>query len=209
MADKAETGGAPTTKQTLIVALALGVVAGGGGGFLGYMLGGRVAPVDKNATAETQEAGADKKEIEPKAAEASAAAADHGADKHGAKNAHASPHGDEHAKADGDKPKSAPPDLSKMTIKELTPIVTNLAAPANNWIRLQSAIVFNPEDLPHPDKMIAELTSDITGYLRTVSMVNLEGAEGLRRLQDELSERATIRSNGKIHEFIIETMVVQ
>lgn len=96
-----------------------------------------------------------------------------------------------------------------MTIKELTPIVTNLAAPANNWIRLQSAIVFNPEDLPHPDKMIAELTSDITGYLRTVSMVNLEGAEGLRRLQDELSERTTIRSNGKIHEFIIETMVVQ
>lgn len=96
-----------------------------------------------------------------------------------------------------------------MTIKELTPIVTNLAAPANNWIRLQSAIVFNPEDLPHPDKMITELTSDITGYLRTVSMVNLEGAEGLRRLQDELSERATIRSNGKIHEFIIETMVVQ
>lgn len=84
MADKAETGGAPTTKQTLIVALALGVVAGGGGGFLGYILGGRVAPVDKNATAETQEAGADKKEIEPKAAEASAAAADHGPDKHGA-----------------------------------------------------------------------------------------------------------------------------
>lgn len=209
MADKPETGGAPTTKQTLIVAIALGVVAGGGGGFLGYMLGGRVAPVGKESTAETLAAGADKKDAEPKATEAGAAPAAHGSDKHGAKDAHTSSHGDPHAKTDGDKPRSPQLDLAKMTIKELTPIVTNLAAPANNWIRLQSAIVFNPDDLPHPEKMIAELTSDITGYLRTVSMANLEGAEGLRRLQDELSERATIRSNGKIHEFIIETMVVQ
>ncbi len=98
---------------------------------------------------------------------------------------------------------------SNVIVRELPPIVTNLAEPATNWIRLQAAIVFNSEELPHPEKTIAELTSDITGYLRTVSLRNLEGADGLRRLQDELSERAAIRSNGKIHEFIVETMVVQ
>ena len=191
--------------RSTYVALALGVVAGAGGGFLGYLLGERAPPVDAGAGAlpETQETNANKKEAETKVS------GDHGADHHADKTAHASAHGEPHVKTDGDKSKTSHIDLAKMTIKELTPIVTNLATPANNWIRLQSAIVFNPDDLPHPDKMIAELTSDITGYLRTVSMTNLEGAEGLRRLQDELSERAAIRSNGKIHEFIIETMVVQ
>ncbi len=99
--------------------------------------------------------------------------------------------------------------FSKFTVRELSPIVTNLAEPANNWIRLQSAIVFDPQELPDPEKTIAELTSDITGYLRTISLGSLEGADGLRRLQEELSDRAAIRSNGKIHEFILETMVVQ
>lgn len=62
---------------------------------------------------------------------------------------------------------------------------------------------------PHPDEMFAKITADTLAYLRTQTMASLEGAEGLRRVQEDLSERVAIRSEGHVHELIIETMVVQ
>lgn len=186
----------------------MGVVAGGGGGGLGYILGGQVM----NHPGETMSEPSGSHDIlSDKTASANKAASpvDHGAE-NGDKKAHETSAVDtqpKHAAGHSHPPTHAT--SSKLTVRELTPIVTNLAEPATNWIRLQSAIVFDPAELPHPEKVIAELTGDITGYLRTVPLTNLEGADGLRRLQEELSERAMIRSNGKIHEFIVETMVVQ
>ena len=209
MAESPPSDGAPTTKQTLIVALAMGVVAGGGGGGLGYILGGQVMsnpgetmiepsgskniPSDKTASANTADTPVDHGGVENSDKKAHEVSAVETQPKH----------------TDGHSQPQSHIVSSKLTVRELTPIVTNLAEPATNWIRLQSAIVFDPDELPHPEKVIAELTSDITGYLRTIPLTSLEGADGLRRLQEELSERATIRSHGKIHEFIVETMVVQ
>ena len=36
-----------------------------------------------------------------------------------------------------------------------------------------------------------------------------EGSRGLQHLRDDLSERANIRSSGKVRELIIETLVIQ
>lgn len=209
MADKSASPDAPTTKQTLIVALAVGVVAGGAGAALGYMIGGQTVPHDGGTTAEAHRASSVSQEHGARTSQ-ECSTVDHDAKAHGDKNTHDTSTTGTHSKQNATKLPPCPHDLSlKLTVRELTPIVTNLAEPGNNWIRLQSAIVFNPDELPHPDKMIAELTSDITGYLRTLSLSNLEGADGLRRLQEELSERASIRSEGKIREYIVETMVVQ
>ena len=209
MANKSPTDSSPTLKKTLFIALAIGIAAGGCGGALGYMLGGQAVSSndeiaalaqDSSPVAQTGDASVPRSET-PLAHEEKEhpSGSGHGSANPGDKTKHNNAHSTTQAKTIS----------SKLTIRELSPIVTNLAEPANNWIRLQSAIVFNPEDLPHPEKTIAELTGDITGYLRTVSLSSLEGADGLRRLQEELSERAAIRSNGKIHEFIVETMVVQ
>lgn len=209
MADSPATDGAPTTKQTLIVALAMGVLGGGCGGGLGYLLGGQALTQPGETTIEGQGSNEVSPDNTAPATGGQSSVAHAGAE-HGEKPAHESAAGAGHPKIETATPRSRPHVISsKLTVRELTPIVTNLADPATNWIRLQSAIVFNPDDLPHPEKIIAELTSDITGYLRTVSLTSLEGADGLRRLQEELSERASIRSNGRIHEFIVETMVVQ
>lgn len=209
MADTPPSDGAPTTKQTLIVALAMAVVAGGGGGGLGYILGGQAM----SHPGETMSEPSGSNDIlSDKTASANKADSpvDHGGAEHGDKKTHETSAADTQSKhAAGHSHPQTHVASSKLTVRELTPIVTNLAEPATNWIRLQSAIVFDPAELPHPEKVIAELTSDITGYLRTVPLTSLEGADGLRRLQEELSERAMIRSNGKIHEFIVETMVVQ
>jgi flagellar basal body-associated protein FliL len=100
----------------------------------------------------------------------------------------------------------APP---RLRLRELPPIVTNLAAPETSWVRLQAAIVFEGEALAQSDVLLSEVTADIVAFLRTMTLSSIEGAEGLRRLHEDLSERAVIRSEGRIHELIIQALVVQ
>ncbi|MCC3245293.1 flagellar basal body-associated FliL family protein [Methylocystis sp. WRRC1] len=171
----------PGMMQTLIPLLLLTLIGGGGGTFLGYTLAAP-PPAGQAAQNPPPDAGSE----------------------------HADAHGDPHKKGGGhgDAKKKAP-DLASFEVKELPAIVTNLAQPESSWIRLQAAIVYDPKELPHAEKLIAELTADITAFLRTASISSLEGSDGLRRLQEELGERATIRSERKVKEFIIETMVVQ
>jgi flagellar protein FliL len=97
----------------------------------------------------------------------------------------------------------------KSVLKELAPIVTNLADSNATWIRLQVVVVYDPDAAPHPEIMFTELTADIVAYLRTISLRSIEGGAGLRRLNEELSERATIRSEGAVQELVIQSLVVQ
>jgi flagellar basal body-associated protein FliL len=97
----------------------------------------------------------------------------------------------------------------RLQVRELPPIVTNLARPAKSFVRLQSAIVYDASELPHIEPLVATLMGDITAFLGTLDVASLEGPDGLRRLQEELSERAAIRSERRLREFIIETLVVQ
>lgn len=105
-----------------------------------------------------------------------------------------------------DKPPAAP---VKLEVRDLPPIVTNLARPAKSWVRLQSAIVYDASELPHVEALVAALMGDITAFLGTLDLASLEGPDGLRRLQEELSERAATRSERRLREFIIETLVIQ
>jgi hypothetical protein len=98
---------------------------------------------------------------------------------------------------------------AKGHVKELPAIVTNLSGADRHWVRLQSAIIYDPDELPHIEPMIAELSADITAFLGTLDLSNIEGPDGLRRLQEELSERIAIRSERRVRGFLIETLVVQ
>lgn len=133
-----------------------------------------------------------------KAAEPTVKEAPAGDSKHGSlTNAHeAPPHPSVH------KP-------GKTALKALAPIVTNLADGNSSWIRLQVAIVYDPDTLTHSEILVSELTADIVAYLRSVSLRSIEGSAGLRRLNEELSERASIRSDGAVQELVIQSLVVQ
>jgi flagellar protein FliL len=112
----------------------------------------------------------------------------------------------------GDKPgesaASAPP-AQPSTIFDLPPIVTNLGAPQETWVRLEGSIVFDPKTLPHPEAVAGEIDEDILAYLRTVALRQLEGPIGLENIRQDLNERAATRSGGKVREFVIRTLVVQ
>jgi flagellar protein FliL len=95
------------------------------------------------------------------------------------------------------------------TIVDLPPIVTNLGAPPDTWVRLEGSIIFDPKTLSHPEAMAGQIGDDVLAYLRTVSLHQLEGPIGLENIRQDLSERAATRSGGKVREFVIRTLVVQ
>lgn len=108
-----------------------------------------------------------------------------------------------------DKPAAAPEHPAAANLLELPPIITNLAAPSDTWIRLEVSIVFDPREVPHPEVVGGEIAGDLLAYLRTVSVTQLEGPIGLQNLRQDLSERVAIRSTGKVSELVIRTLVVQ
>ncbi len=95
------------------------------------------------------------------------------------------------------------------TIVDLPPIVTNLGAPQDTWVRLEGSIIFDPKTLPHPEAVASQIGDDALAYLRTVSLHQLEGPIGLENIRQDLNERAATRSGGKVHAFVIRTLVVQ
>ena len=88
----------------------------------------------------------------------------------------------------------------------LDPITTNLAYPSDNWVRLEVALAFNgAPDLP----MAENVHQDIMAYLRTVSLQQIEGPRGFQYLRDDLQERASLRSQGKVARVMLRTFVIE
>ncbi len=102
----------------------------------------------------------------------------------------------------------APP-AQPSTIVDLPPIVTNLGAPQDTWVRLEGSIIFDAKTLPHPEAVAGQIGDDVLAYLRTVSLRQLEGPIGLESIRQDLNERAATRSGGKVRAFVIRTLVVQ
>jgi flagellar FliL protein len=96
-----------------------------------------------------------------------------------------------------------------MVLQPIEAIVTNLAEPADTWIRLETAIVFPNGALENPTIVAAEIRQDIVAYARTISLSQLEGSSALQHLREDLNDRVAIRTDNKVSELIIETMVVQ
>lgn len=94
-------------------------------------------------------------------------------------------------------------------LRKISPVVTNMAAPPGAWIRMEGSVVTDPLNEEEASVLVTRIGEDIVSYLRTVSTTQIEGARGLQYLREDLNERATIRSGGKVRELIIETLVVQ
>jgi flagellar FliL protein len=94
-------------------------------------------------------------------------------------------------------------------LKQLPPILTNLAEPSDVWIRVESSIVFDDEELAADDVLAVKISEDILAYLRTVSLAQVEGPSGMQHLRGDLDERARLRSEGRVSELVIHTLVVQ
>ena len=92
---------------------------------------------------------------------------------------------------------------------DLPPIVTNLGGAGDTWIRLEASMVYDVKTMPHPEIVAGQIATDELAYLRTATLAQMEGPIGLQNIRQDLAERASIRSGGKVTELIIRTLVVQ
>jgi flagellar FliL protein len=88
----------------------------------------------------------------------------------------------------------------------LAPITTNLASPADTWIRLEASVVY---DAPQPQSMSDDIHQDLLAMLRTLKMHQIEGASGYQHLKADIEERAAMRSGGHAKQILIRTLLVE
>lgn len=96
-----------------------------------------------------------------------------------------------------------------LNLKALSPIITNLAAPRGTWIRLEAAIVIDGAAAKEENVLAGKISEDIVAFLRTVPLVQIEGANGFQHLREDLNDRARMRSGGSVRELIIQSMIVE
>jgi flagellar FliL protein len=99
--------------------------------------------------------------------------------------------------------------LVEMGTLDLAPVVTNLAAPSDVWVRVEGSLVFEGKTLPHGEALAGQIAGDILAFLRTQTLAQIQGVAGLLHLRQDLNERVATRSQGQVREFIIRTLVVQ
>ena len=90
---------------------------------------------------------------------------------------------------------------------DLPPIMTNIAAPSDIWLRVELSVIF---DEPPTDPGMADaIHQDLLAFVRTVKMHQIEGASGFQHLKADLAERAAIRSDGHVKAVMIKTLLFE
>ncbi|BCG93078.1 flagellar basal body-associated FliL family protein [Mesorhizobium sp. 131-2-1] len=105
-----------------------------------------------------------------------------------------------------EKPAEPGKQVAGPTLVQLAPITTNLASPAEVWIRLEASVVY---DAPQPPEMTEQIHQDLLALVRTLKMHQIEGASGYQHLKADLEERAAIRSGGHAKQVLIRTLLLE
>lgn len=108
-----------------------------------------------------------------------------------------------------ERPKNYTDDI---VLVQLEPITTNLMTPDSVFIKIESTLVV-PKEVGSDKNLMAvlsaEISQDLLTFMRTVTLAQLQGPSGLQNLREDLSDRVAIRSEGKVRELILETVVIQ
>jgi flagellar FliL protein len=91
-------------------------------------------------------------------------------------------------------------------IKQLDPIIANLAYPSDSLVRLEVSLIFS-ENVD--EAVAAAVQEDILAYMRTVSLQQIQGPRGFSYLREDLKERAKLRSQGKVADLVFRTFVIE
>ncbi len=91
----------------------------------------------------------------------------------------------------------------------LPPVTTNLAGGSRVWIRLEATLVMEEGLGEEAVPLANKISEDIVAFLRTVTPEQLEGASGFQHLREDLNDRIRIRSEGKVTDILIQTMIIE
>lgn len=179
------------TMKSILIGIVLSIVFGGGSGFgLGFFIGAPdgVAKVEQGETA--LESPETKEEKQPENGEPQKAE-------------------EESAKpesADGKQSEVASPSANHPVITPLDPIVTNLSDPSEVWIRLELAVT---SDLPLEPDISGKIHQDLFAYVRAMRLGEMAGPSAFIDLKAELLARARQRSENKVHNLYVKTLLYE
>lgn len=106
----------------------------------------------------------------------------------------------------GAEEKKEEPKISKLV--PLTPIIVNLASPPDTFLRLEATVVI--EDMEKgADILAAQVGGDITAYLKTATLAQIDGPSGYQNLREDLLDRAQIRDREHIKDLVIHGIVLE
>lgn len=108
------------------------------------------------------------------------------------------------ANKEGEKPNP----MKGARVVEMAPIIVNLAEPKSSWIRIEASLVIDGE-LEEVQVLMGKITEDITGYLKTTTLVQFEGGSGFQNLREDINERARLRGGKEVKEVIVHGVVVE
>lgn len=108
----------------------------------------------------------------------------------------------EHGGGEAEKPAAG----GAVHVKALEPIIANLAYPSDSMVRLEVSLIFS-ENVD--DAVASAVQEDILAYMRTVSLQQIQGPRGFTYLRDDLTERAKLRSKGKVADLVFRTFVIE
>jgi flagellar FliL protein len=94
-------------------------------------------------------------------------------------------------------------------VKNLPPVITNLAAPERTWLRLEGAIIVEAPEVKQADILAAQISEDIIAFLRTTTLTQLQGPSGYQHLREDLTERVRVRSGGRVRDLLIQTLIFE
>ena len=94
-------------------------------------------------------------------------------------------------------------------VRSLPPIVTNLGGPGRTWIRLEASLIVDGDQTAEANVLAAQITEDIVAYLRTVSLVHIQGPSGFQHLREDLNDRVRVRSGGKVRDLVIQSLIIE
>jgi flagellar protein FliL len=174
----------PPMKLVIAVAVALALAGAGCGYLAGYF---PLFPASAQKEAEAPVKGG------PAAKAAGEAAKEHGK-KEGAQ-----------AAAEGEQKAFDGKSLAN-NVYALDPIVTNIAMPADVWVRFEAVIkATEPLDSDVPQ----QIQQDILAFLRSMHLSELTGSSAFIDLKAELLSRANTRSAGKVDAIYIKTFLFE
>lgn len=88
----------------------------------------------------------------------------------------------------------------------LEPIIANLAAPADTWVRLEMSVLFTAA----PNLEIAQaIHQDTLAYIKTVKLHQIDGPSGYLHLRSDLRELAKTRSGGEAQDVLIRALLFE
>jgi len=94
-------------------------------------------------------------------------------------------------------------------IRNLPPVITNLAGPQRAWVRIEASIALAGESSPEDDLLAAKIAEDLVAFLRTISVTDIEGASGFQHLREDLVDRVRVRSGGRARDLVIHTFIIE